>query len=257
MKKLSVAVLVLMFIFAFPVCGYAEAPTPTWYELNEEQMVLTLTLPANPSTGYAWEYTITDEESLALVKEEYIPDDNSGQLIGSGGTWVASFVGEKPGDVELTLNYKRSWEDDIAEVRWVEVHVSEDNRLTVGFSSVLSAVQSPWYELSEGREVLTIRLPANSTTGYAWEYTISDEGSFELLTQEYVPDENAEGLVGAGGTWAASFIGTAKTSDTVKLTLTYKRDWEAEAIETRRIEVLVSEDNQLEIVSTDIIVSTQ
>jgi len=257
MKKLLVAILVLMFILTFPVYGFTEEPATTWYELNEQQMVLTLTLPANPSTGYAWEYTISDEESLVLVKEEYIPDENSGDLIGSGGTWAASFIGKKPGDVEITLRYKRGWEDVIADTRWAAVHVSEDKRLTVEFSSVISEVQSPWYELSEAQEVLTIRLPSNPTTGYVWEYSISNEGAFELLTQEYEPDENTEGLVGAGGTWVASFIGTTKTSDTVELTLNYKRNWEAEAIEARQIELLVLEDNHLEIVSAGIIVPAQ
>jgi len=257
MKKLLAAVLVLMSVFTPPVCVFAEAPTPAWFELNSEQTVLTITLPANPSTGYAWEYTISDKESLVLIEEEYIPDESSEQLIGSGGTWVASFVGKKPGDVKLTLSYKRSGEDDIDEMRGVDVQVSDSNQLTIPFSSVITEVQSSWYELSEGQEVLTIRLPANPTTGYAWEYSISDEGAFELLTQEYVPDENAEDLVGAGGTWAASFIGTAKISDSIEITLNYKRDWEDEAIETRRIEVLVSENNRLEIVSADIVVPAQ
>lgn len=61
------------------------------------------------------------------------------------------------------------------------------------------------FEVSENGDVFTVRLPANATTGYSWSYKIWDESQLELLTDEYIEAPHAEGIVGAGGAWVASF----------------------------------------------------
>ena len=187
------------------------------------------------------------------MTQEYVPDENDGQIVGAGGTWVASFMGtfKKAGSVDLTLNYKRSWEDEAAETRLVKVFVSENNQLEVVSADMIPAAQPDWYELSEDETVLTITLPANATTGYEWDFVISDPETFELVTQEYVQEKGSQDREGAGGTWVASFMGTFKKAGSVDLTLNYKRSWEDEAAETRLVKVFVSENNQLEVVSAD------
>lgn len=78
-------------------------------------------------------------------------------------------------------------------------------------------------ELSENGEVLTVRLEANATTGYSWSYKIWDEGSLELLTNEYIEAPHAEGMVGTGGAWIASFRLTSERDGKNYINFYYSR----------------------------------
>ena len=133
MKRLLSTVLVLMVIFTSCLSAYAEETQPAWYELDEEESVLTVRLPANSTTGYAWDFAISEPEALELATEEYVQDEGSEGQDGAGGTWVASFIGtfKKFGDVELTLNYKRSGDEKAAETRVIKAFVSENNQLQI------------------------------------------------------------------------------------------------------------------------------
>lgn len=83
------------------------------------------------------------------------------------------------------------------------------------------------YEI-EGDTVLTVRLQANATTGYAWTFENSDETILACEKEEYVPDENQEGLAGVGGTYVAVFAPTMRDAGKVTLTFRYAREWETE-----------------------------
>jgi inhibitor of cysteine peptidase len=80
-------------------------------------------------------------------------------------------------------------------------------------------------ELKVGQQVV-ISLESNPTTGFGWHVLDLDEG---VLTQvgevEFTQDEEAEGLVGAGGIESLTFEAVAKGTTT--LTLTYDRSWES------------------------------
>lgn len=109
--------------------------------------------------------------------------------------------------------------------------------------------EEAWYELSGEDEVVTVRLPANETTGYQWFYTFSDEETLELVTQEYVQDEAEEGETGVGGTWVASFKGTFEKAGNVTLTLDYAQGETEEPEETKVLNLFVVENNGLQVVS--------
>ena len=254
MKKYLQLFLILTFVVASCASVYAQELPRAWYELDEQEEVLTITLPDNATTGYEWDFVISDPEALELATMEYVPDDNGKDLVGAGGTWVASFIStfEKAGNVDLTLNYKRKWEAQAVETRLVKVFISENNQLQVVSAETLSVAQPDWYRLSEDETVLTITLPAN-TAGYEWDFVVSDPEAFELLTMEYVQDENGEVLAGADGTWVASFIGTFQKVGDVDLTLNYKRSGESEPAETRLVKVFIVENNQLQVVSAEIL----
>lgn len=113
------------------------------------------------------------------------------------------------------------------------------------------ALLDNWYELSSDDTVITVRLPGNATTGYEWVYSISDEEVLELITQEYVQDENTEGVEGAGGTYVGSFKGTFNKAGNVTLTFNYQRSWEdtEEPMETHVLELFVNEADIIEVVS--------
>jgi len=73
-------------------------------------------LESYPTTGYLWEAGF-DQSFLKLVRDEFEPDEAEEGMVGVGGKQRFTFEGLKTGETELTLTYKRSWEDDFAEQR--------------------------------------------------------------------------------------------------------------------------------------------
>ena len=120
-----------------------EADT-SWYELSEDAGALIIHLEANATTGYAWTYTISDESLLELVTEEYAEDEHEDGMTGVGGTWNASFmtIGDKSGEVDLTLTYVRSFEPDTP-AREIVMHLSIDE---AGALTVVSTEEVPTSE---------------------------------------------------------------------------------------------------------------
>jgi len=66
----------------------------------------TISVKSNPSTGYGWEAGF-DQSLLKLVKR-YIPSESG--LIGASGVENFEFEGMRPGNTDIYLNYKRSFE---------------------------------------------------------------------------------------------------------------------------------------------------
>jgi inhibitor of cysteine peptidase len=72
----------------------------------------TLTLDANPSTGYQWQLSESlDEDVLKLEGKEY--SSPATDVLGAGGkeTWTFSAVGQ--GTAGISLEYARPWEEDV------------------------------------------------------------------------------------------------------------------------------------------------
>lgn len=70
----------------------------------------TIELEENPTTGYQWSVTVSDETVVALDKDEYVPDDMSGDIAGSGGTRALTFKAIKAGGATIDMVNERSWE---------------------------------------------------------------------------------------------------------------------------------------------------
>ena len=88
---------------------------------------------ANATTGYEWTFTSTDESAVELITSEYVEDEADADLVGVGGTYVASFRGLKQtaDTLELTFSYGRSWEEKPIEMRTLTLSVDQDNKLSV------------------------------------------------------------------------------------------------------------------------------
>ena len=80
--------------------------TATVY-MNQSKLI-TVRLTENPTTGFQWNLTTTP--GLRIVKDEYIPSDTSGKMVGSGGTHIWDISTEMLGQQEINAIYKRSWE---------------------------------------------------------------------------------------------------------------------------------------------------
>ncbi|MDD3212908.1 MAG: protease inhibitor I42 family protein [Eubacteriales bacterium] len=91
-----------------------------------------VTLEENPTTGYEWTYTISDESVLTFARDVFQSSaDTDGMLAGAGGvhTWV--FTGVAQGDAMVAFAYERSWEKTpIATVTYT-YHVDENLNVTL------------------------------------------------------------------------------------------------------------------------------
>ncbi len=115
MRKLAVVmVLVVAIMAALTGCGgsqavYGKEDTDIAAKAGE---TFTIKLNENPTTGYQWSVSISDESVVALDKDEYVPDDKSGELAGSGGVRVLTFKALEAGTATINMVYERSWEPD-------------------------------------------------------------------------------------------------------------------------------------------------
>ena len=69
-------------------------------------------LAGNPTTGYSWEYTMSPENIIREVSNEYIADKTETNVVGSGGKFVFTFEAVTQGETTLVFSYRRPWEDD-------------------------------------------------------------------------------------------------------------------------------------------------
>jgi len=82
---------------------------------------LLFSLESNPTTGYDLQAQF-DDEFLELVETKFEP---SSEAIGAGGVECFEFRALKEGDTEITMVYKRSWEEGYIEKVILSVHITE------------------------------------------------------------------------------------------------------------------------------------
>jgi len=78
--------------------------------VNQEFVIA---LGANPTTGYDWEVSL-DETMLELVEKVYkLPEEAEHKVVvGTGGVDYFRFMALKTGETEITMVYKRTWEEE-------------------------------------------------------------------------------------------------------------------------------------------------
>jgi len=184
---------------------------------------LWLSLPGNPTTGYSWLLNTTP--GIVIVNEWYIPDDKSGTMVGSGGTYVWVIKTVQTGNQTISCVYARPWESNSTNFPTFTLtfDVGEE-LLDPGVPSVIHV----YTEADSGRTVneslgdeFDLRLVENPTTGYTWNSTFS--GELELIRDEFISSDPAEKIVGSGG--VHSFSIKAINSGALTLHGEYRRDW--------------------------------
>ncbi len=68
-------------------------------------MMFPLKLQANPTTGYDWKFTMSEEGVVSLADGEFTLDSKEPQMVGVGGFYQYMVVGEKEGEMTLTCAY--------------------------------------------------------------------------------------------------------------------------------------------------------
>ena len=77
--------------------------------VNQEFVIA---IGANPTTGYDWEVSL-DETILELVEKTYkLAEEAEHEIVGAGGVDYFRFKALKAGEAEITMVYKRSWEEE-------------------------------------------------------------------------------------------------------------------------------------------------
>lgn len=82
-------------------------------------------LQGNPTTGYSWQYTISDTSVIDISSDKYQTDAPEG-IVGAGGTYLFEFRALKQGTATITFKYYREWlgETDTAPEDTVEYTVT-------------------------------------------------------------------------------------------------------------------------------------
>ena len=128
--KMKIITLITLFVFTFTMFScivtsqnivkeyscddFSENPTGLADDYDIEiGDKITIKLCSNMTTGFQWDYQLTDD---TVVKEEdhdfEEPDED---LVGAAGTEVWTFEGTKKGTTEISMGYSQPWEGGIKE----------------------------------------------------------------------------------------------------------------------------------------------
>ncbi len=87
--------------------------------------IVTVELPENPTTGYSWDYSFSEDSTVIVVEDKFVQSESKG-MVGVGGVHRYSIKGVDDGDTLITFRYHRPWEKDVepVETRTLTLHVT-------------------------------------------------------------------------------------------------------------------------------------
>jgi inhibitor of cysteine peptidase len=88
----------------------------------QKGQMLTITLEANPTTGYNWEVLHTEGAIVRQVGETEFQADS--ELLGAAGAQTLRFEAVAAGQTELRLVYRRSWETGVEPLETFTIQVT-------------------------------------------------------------------------------------------------------------------------------------
>lgn len=104
---------------------------------------LIVKLPANPSTGYMWQFTPPDDDVVKLLGNwKHTPSKKN--TPGAGGETTWRLAAGQAGETTLQFFYRRPWEDASvapAEIREYKIVI----RSTSPAASAPASVVKPWF----------------------------------------------------------------------------------------------------------------
>ena len=132
MKK-TFLITVLLLIVCITLVGCGKKGQEDVKEENQNLVTevndFTISLNANPTTGYTWSHTVENSE-LVEIKSEYVPNKVEDGVVGAGGNEVITIKGLKPGTTTVTFKYSRSWEPSESD-KVAEYVITVDDNLNV------------------------------------------------------------------------------------------------------------------------------
>ena len=116
MKRLLILVAVVAICMLAGCVGEVKTYTDSGQTINigvNQEFVIAL--GSNPTTGYMWQESY-DENMLELVEKTYeLGKEAKEGMVGAGGVEYFRFKTLKTGETEITLVYKRPWEEPTPE----------------------------------------------------------------------------------------------------------------------------------------------
>ncbi len=91
---------------------------------------VTIELKGNPSTGYTWEYNLSKENIVEVSKDvKYLGSEG---MVGAPSMFYFTVSSLSAGNVDLTLEYKRPWEEkEPLEKKIFAINVDEKGKITM------------------------------------------------------------------------------------------------------------------------------
>lgn len=83
-----------------------------------------LRLPSNPTTGFRWVLRDSGAPALRLLGPEVYTTPEDAGLVGSAGVSTWRFRAVSRGEGQLTLDYRRPWEEGVAAERTFACRIS-------------------------------------------------------------------------------------------------------------------------------------
>lgn len=193
---------------ALLLCGRAYgAGTPSF----------TVTFLENQTAGYTWFYQISDEAVLAVADLEYQAPEETGGLVGVGGTHTWTISGLGAGEASVSFYYAWAWTEELTEPDVTYTFASDG----AGGLAPVSIVGLP-EQYMPGK--VAVRLKENPTTGYQWSMETDVGGILLTVGDAYAQDPAPANAVGVGGVHTWIFDIAAEGS--VVLTFRYARSFE-------------------------------
>lgn len=145
MNKMILASLTAL--LTMPFCAQAEQ---ILNDANHQQTITVkpkeifiVKLPANPSTGYMWQFQPPEDGTVKLVGNwKHTPSKKN--TPGAGGETTWRLVAGQSGETTLQFFYRRPWEDASVEAAQVREYKIVINSSSAAASTPASAVK-PWF----------------------------------------------------------------------------------------------------------------
>ncbi|MBX7132959.1 MAG: protease inhibitor I42 family protein [Fimbriimonadaceae bacterium] len=207
--KLSPILLGFALAVGVLISGQAQADTITIDEGDHRQQVtldlgdtLVVNLNSNASTGYSWNIAQNNTSLLRPLGRPTYQNSDSG-LMGAGGTQTFRFRAVGAGGEGLRFLYQRPNSGGIQAADTFQVLVVINRPNNRGKNVTVSDIDNHTQVSLNLGDTLTVRLSANSTTGYQWNVGNIDNSVLRMIDSQYIRPRG--GLMGAGGTQVYRF----------------------------------------------------
>lgn len=107
-KMVFVLFILPMFILSLTSCAASADNLPDGVSISGKTIMIEL--EENPSTGFSWSYSLSDEDVIHLVEDGYVADSDDPNVVGGGGMHEYKFEGLEAGETTIIFDYFKSWE---------------------------------------------------------------------------------------------------------------------------------------------------
>jgi inhibitor of cysteine peptidase len=121
MRKVFCLIFILLIVFAAAACGNTATEAEKMYGRSDRNITVSvkdtflIQLETNPTTGYDWTASVSDETVVSPAGKEYLAEPVDTAIVGSGGVDVFTFKALEKGSAVITFVYERSFEQGSAE----------------------------------------------------------------------------------------------------------------------------------------------